>query len=519
MSALKSALLTKRSRSPPKSALSQGRRRVDKSNEMDPSPSEKEEFWGYVQSDMVGSVLEFCLNRPGLMAFWRDFECDFQPFLLRYANVGTGLVSTGAIAVFYLIGFGLPVGTTSVFLQDLFGSLQVCTALAPHMKAIFARLDRDIWIVSGLHERVLVAAADRQNAQAFQHFNPKGSKRFLLDSVQPPREATLIQAVVKWQDPKLRREFLVDCLTKSSTAYVIHSIVRSGDATYRSALAEAAVLPDPECVNLLLRRLKDDGVIEQCSTAIHTATLASLNAQAACNSRHPDVHRRFAEVQVHLLAFLDSTGLARLRTHMALLRRNAAAVRSAHATTPGCAMYVQATALLGILAKMSAACRGSASTAMLNATAAVLLEESNTEGEEVAFLQRYEQAWGLLESGARLQQEVSSLREQAAAMHALLRLQTDVMKTVHVQTAVIARLRADAVARPAEFAEAQEELERLVSLQFIEDMETRLLALRMPDAPGVVCPTLELRALALVLPGTPCTVPVSLALSVTGLPP
>jgi hypothetical protein len=481
------AAVKKRKRAP--TAAAAGRR----AEEREPSPYDLRQFWMNVKNGQLQEVIMFCSDHPELLAYWMEREDDFYAGtpgrppaeragpLFTYAGMGNDTLAVGSVAVLYSFGIDVPDACMPAFLEGLFSvELQKDDVLMRCMERIKRRLEQVLKTRPALLEQVLHAAALSGNMHLFQHFNPRTSRKTIFD-VTPGSSTSVLQTVMAWPDPKIRREMASDILSKSSTAYILQK------CQPMTVLEQAASMPDPEMVTMLLVRLKTDGVLSSNMEAIVAATCKSLQKQA---SMHPDdvtpeLHVAFAAVHTQLVSLLDERHLYRLRLHLNTLKENAIKCKSA--TDPSNGLHQQATAVLAMIPKAYAACVSSVKFSS-EVNMHILAHDLHvTKAEEAVFQEKYSTHLRQIQQETEATAEIAKLRQENRLLEEAVKKQAQDMKVIQLQAATITRLRKLAHEAPAsvvttELDNAEQTLADTAE-DFMQAMELRLLDLRLPLPP------------------------------------
>jgi hypothetical protein len=443
--------------------------------EYEPSPSDKGKFWAAVSEERLDEVAAFCAGHPKLLKWWMEGteslyagvpgfgDCDgcVGP-LAKYVGLGkapykaspldapspgfAGLgmdnrgFRAGSMAVLFAAGMDVPDGCMDGFLQRLFGSaLQGHPVIGRLMPAINKRLADAAKGAPAMLERLLHAAAVNTNLHAFQAFAPasKGKGTTLFDvrpDARPDAGTTsVLQAVLRWPDPKIRHELASMVLARSSTAYVMRPCLPM------SALEQAALLPDPEMLTMIIIRLQADGVMAQYMDAIGTAACKAIQQAVSTPTAPPALQAAYAAVQTKLASLLDEQHLTRLRGHLDTLRENAIRCKLAASVTHP--LHAQATAVIDMLAKVTAGCV--AAVTMCAQLDWHMMEQNAvaTKAEEALFTDRYQGHLKQIHFDTDTQQVNAQLVAHNKVLEEQLEQQRRDLQVVKTQAETIARLR------------------------------------------------------------------------------
>jgi hypothetical protein len=252
-----------------------------------------------------------------------------------------------------------------------------------------------------------------------------------------------------------------------------------------TALEQAASLPDPEMVTMLLVRLKTDGVLTSNMEAIVAATCKSLQKQT---NMHPDditpeLQVAFSAVHTQLVSLLDERQLYRLRLHLDTLKENA--IKCKASTDPSNGLHQQATAVLAMIPKAYAACVSSVKFSS-EVNMHILAHDLHvTKAEEAVFHEKYQAHLRQIQQDTETNTEISKLRQENRLLEEAVKQQAQDMKVIQLQAATITRLRKLAQEQPALSTELDKAEQTLADTaeDFMQAMELRLLDLRLPFPP------------------------------------
>jgi hypothetical protein len=474
-----------------------------------PSPYDKDAFWSAVENDDAEEVFAFLTRHSVVVDAWRKNEAALMPTLKARSRSGdTDFQASASLGVFYRCGFSMPEDAWYLLLNHWLGPLQADAKFRVHFLPILERFEKDVKHQPWLLEVMLVAAAEQQNSAVFQNFSPRGVKRCLFD-VQPGRllnMPTALQAVIHWQDAKLRRDFVSEVLSRCSAAYVVMpSRTQSSGEASNALESAAAIMADPDIVRLLTQRLKADNCSDVCADLASSALKLSLTrlSSGACTLT-PQV----AEVHAMLLECLDERRLGTFHEHFADLRHSILFLRSSlrphHAPKyPG---------VLDMLSKCEGVLRVVAESVMQKQSLTSVAAVCKYSVEQDAFQDR-------LESHVLAAKNTQALTEENEVLKSRLRtMQSVLQKQAHLVLAVKRQAQQISVLKDAK----EPEMTELLDSPFVLEMEARLLNLQMPEVPATSTSTDEefygflsaLDTLATRIPKEPRGV--SLALTIDG---
>ncbi len=464
-----------------------------------PTPQDKSAFWNAVENDDAESVFEFLTKNADLGDVWRRNEVALMPLLeSRTASGNAQHQASLSLAVFYRCGFALPDVAWYFALNSWLGSLQSDPRFRVHFPPIMERLEKDVKHKPWLLEVLLVAAATQQNSAVFQVFFPRGAKRCVFD-VQPGRlmnMPSLLQAVVNWQDAKLRRDYVTDVLARCSAAYVLLNTYTAVEDDASNALESAVVVADPDIVRLLVQRIKTDNTASVCGDAAARALRLSLSRLAKGASI---LNPQLAEVHAMLMECMDERCLGGFHEHFAQLRHSLLYLRSS-GRPPFANHY---PGVVDMLSKCEALFRVVTESAMQKQAALTGSAVLRYEVEQSAFQDRLESYVTVAKQTQILAEENEVLKARMHTMQSVLQKQAHLLHAVTRQAKQIEALK-DA---------QQPEFQKLLDSPFIQEMETRLLKLQLPQVPVSPPASLsaeddffgyiaELDALAVCIPST-----------------
>ena len=481
--------------------------------ECEPIKADLAKFWASVSEEALEEVAHFCVAHPKLLKWWMEdkarlyagvpgFDSDDAGPMLKYVGLGNvpykqgrmdqpclgfaGLAlpppsnptfRAGSMAVLYSIGMDVPDSCMPSFLRRLFAAdLQGHPVIARHMPDIKKRLGEAIKVSPAMLERVLHAAAVNANLHMFHAFAPSKGKGVLFH-VLPGAADSVLQAVLTWPDPKIRHELASMVLTRSSTAYVMQHCLP------QSALAQAALTPDPEMLTMIIIRLQADGVMDQYLDDIGTLTCKVIQVLVSSPDAPPALAAAYATVQTKLAALLDEQHLSQLRGHLDTLRENAIRCKlAADVTHP---LHQQATGVIDMLTRVTAGCVAAVHMCAELDWRHMERNAVRTKAEEDLFQERFRGHLKQIQFDTDTQQANTQLVARIYALEEQREQQRQDLQAIQAQAAVIARLRRQlAAASTAEAkAEATEEGTLAELSDVMEVMETRLLLLRLPLAP------------------------------------
>jgi hypothetical protein len=436
-----------------------------------PSPYDKDAFWSAVETDDAESVFLFLTRHTAVVDVWRKNEAALMPTLkARTLSGNKGYQASASLGVFYRCGFSMPDDAWYLLLNHWLGPLQADAKFRVHFLPILERFEKDVKHQPWLLEVMLVAAAEQQNSAVFQNFFPRGARRCLFD-VQPGRLVnmpTVLQAVIHWQDAKLRRDFVSDVLSRCSAAYVVmpSRTQSSGDAS--NALESAAAITiDPDIVRLLTQRLKADNCSDVCADLAASALKLSL---ARLSSGACTLTTQVAETHAMLLDCLDERRLGTFHEHFADLRHSIiflrSSTRSHHAP--------QYPGVLDMLSKCEGVLRVVAESVMQKQSLTSITTVCKYGIEQDAFQDR-------LESHVLAAKNTQALAEDNEVLKSRLRtMQSVLQKQAHLVLAVKRQARQINALKDAK----EPEMTELLDSPFVLEMESRLLKLQLPDVPS-----------------------------------
>jgi len=487
-------VVKKRRRAPTAAPLS-------RHEEREPSRQDLHQFWTDVRNSSLQEVTVFCAGHPELLSYWKEREDDFYAGvpgypsgmrpgpLYEYAGLGSDDLKIASMAILFGYGIDVPEQCMLEFLSGLFSpDVQSEDIVQRGMERIMKKLDGAVKIAPRVQELAMYAAALHGNMRVFQHFFPRTSRKTLFDSA-PGDTVSVLQAVLAWPDPKIRRDLASEIMAKSSTAYI------TMPCNPLTALEQAASMPDPEMVTMLLVRLKTDGTLGSCLDTVVSAVCKCIQKQAGERDLSGETNAAYAAVQTQLVAVLDERHIVKLRTYLHTLKENAIKCKaSADPTHP---LHQQATSVLALLSQAMAVCVSSVKYSSALSMHVLARDAQVTRSEEAIFEDKFHSHLRQINMEQDTQIENAKLKEDNKNLEAVIKKQAMDMRLIQAQAVTISRLRkqlaAEAgdvpllVGRPAqtELFKAEQEFADTTD-KFLEDMECRLLELRLAVPPVTV---------------------------------
>ena len=435
-----------------------------------PSLYEKDAFWTAVENDDSEAVFSFLTRHVSVVDIWRKNEASLVPILKSRTSSGIcGFQASASLGVFYRCGFSMPEDIWYLLLNDWLGHLQADAKFRVHFLPILERFEKDVKHQPWLLEVILVAAAEQQNSAVFQNFFPRGVRRCMFD-VQPGRlmnMPTVLQAVIHWQDAKLRRDFVGDVLSRCSASYVTMSSRTQNSGEACNALeSAAAMMTDPDIVRLLTQRLKTDNSSDFCADVASQALKLSLKRLSAGAYT---LTTQVAETHAMLLECLDERRLGTFHDHFSELRHGIlllrSLTRSSHAP--------QYASVLDMLSKCEGVLQVVAESVMQKQSLTSVATVCKYGIEQDAFQDRLESHVAAAKNIQALTEDNDMLRSRLRTLQSVLQKQTHLVLAVKRQANQIAALK-----------DAKEpEMTELFESPFVLEMEERLLKLQLPDVP------------------------------------
>lgn len=479
---------------------------------------ELRQFWSDVSMERLEEVSLFCVSHPKLLKYWLEHEeymyegvPGFAPGdgpLAKYVGLGNvpckpGPLDEGirvvappfrahAMAVLYAFHVDVPDVCMDAFLKVVFSpEAQAHPVIARYKDAIKKRLADAAKTSQRMLERILYAAAVNKNLEMFQHFVPSKGKGTVFDVPAGGGGGvaahSVLQAVLEWPDFKIRRDMASMVMTRSSTAYLMQQCLPL------SAFAQAALLPEPEMLDMIIIRLRTDGVLAAYLPDVCMVACKVIQQQAASTDAPPAMQAAYAAVITQLVSLLDERHLVRLRGYLDTLRENATRCKlAADITHP---LHRQAVAALDVLVKATACCVFAVSNCNQLGLHMLTRNALLTKAEEDMFDERYQGHLKQLHFDTETQHKNEQLRAENLDLRALVEQQKVDLQVVQLQARDLARLRrqlpvSEEKGMFAVDSELQKELEDTEAkmVQFLEDMELRLLKVRLPVAPNPAAP-------------------------------
>ncbi len=436
-------------------------------------------FWCDVQQDAVADVDLFLRTYTGTVLHWKTHATALQTGPLeKYAMCGktedpTAKPQYGSLLVFYAHGFQLPEACVLDMLQTFFGPRgQLEADIRALSAAITRRLEVEMKSDPSLLATVLVAAARAQNLSAFQHFLHVPKPKLLFD-VTLQKRPSVLRAVAVWEDPIVRKELVTEVLSRSTAAYILEDCQQSEP---RTLLQDVACLPDPELMAIILTKLKSH--LPQRMLVDAAVVGAKLHAATAMN---PDSAGKLEAVLVQLTACMDEAHIGFLHEHLETLKQCALTTkRAVEVEDRSNPLYVQACTVLSFLPKVQATCDVAHRLCVSAQQAKTAKFAVETMAAEKQFAERYRAQLQAQEMHAATQLRADALAVKCASYERLIADQAANLRAIQTLTATVQTLRSG----PEEAA-----LRNSVDAT-LQDLDTRLLALQLPVAPGVPVPEL-----------------------------
>ena len=441
------------------------------------------EFWCSVRDQHIGDMQLFLSRFPDTVACWRDASSVFQFGQPVYANTGCNLQGTDfsrpeppphapiSAAVLFMHGWDFEAVHMAGILEAAFS---VCGAVlaAPAQDKLMKRVE--LWMRKNVSrcEQAMVASARVGNLTTFrfaldQSGILKRSGVSLALDVSPLRvpDITVLQAVLKWDDVKIRRELLATLLPRCTLDYVLLTSVPDQDGC--TTVFESAVLTkDADALQAILSEIVRHSALQEQRTQSQLRRALDMCHDALAAETHAADAYDAVLVKLcshltleHLTAAGAAAAAAAAAAERALARaaddRSSPAYSQAHVARDACARA------LAIQASMVAHAKSAADLAILTCS-------TRTTEEARHFTDLFQAELRVLDSA-------HVAREQVALLRLRVQVLTDI---VSKQALALQYVQHDGAAAlsDASFGEF---------LASMDALETALFVARMPALDGL----------------------------------
>ena len=457
-------------------------------------------FWADVRAQRLTDVHGFLKRFPDTVGMWRDAANTRQFAQVILSNTGMTLSGSGlgasvtipdvacaplSAAVLFMHGVDFELTDMPDLLRAVFG--ECASELPPDLyERLLKKVDTWMHKHVGRAELVMVACSQTRNLDGFRRaMGASGcSKRgapILDDTPQRVPGMSVLQAVLLWEDVKLRHELLTLLLPKCTLAYVLLDAPVHAEpgsciapvAQARTVFEEAAAVPDADALQMLLNECVKYGVLNDA--AVQRVLTAALQFCGNMATYVTDV-QILDDVIVKLCAHLRVEHIAACFASLASTYEGAVSRTLArYADTKAHAAFAHADTAQRNIVRAMALCTSMVKHARTMAERDVQLMTTRTAEESKRFQTALAAELVLAERAHALDADVQVLRVKSQVMSEIIMKQARALHYVQDQARGVSA--PVAVLSDSKFSEF---------VTAMDALEADLLSVSMPAVEGVV---------------------------------
>ena len=424
-------------------------------------------FWADVRCQDAARMAAFLRQFVDTLGYWRE-PMNIRPFAqVVYDNTGLcaaggdlyalrggaqGLVARAPIAgaVLFLHGCEFDMRDMGDVLQAVYGDCAGVMGGEQYEKLLRRT---DAWMQRHVDrcELALVACAQTRNLEGFRRalsasgMNRRGMATVFDNEPQRAPGMTVLQAIMLWEDPKVRSGLLAHVLPKCTLAYMLlecpAAAVPHGDTLpvpvlaalqTRTVFEEAAAVPDPDALQVLLNELTRFGALQEEGTQRVLASALMLCGKLIGYTG--DASAAMDEVVVKLCAHMRVDSVAQCYSSMSGVFEGAVVrTRVRYADDRAHLMMAQTDVASTTLTRTIALCASMVKHARDAALTDVVLRSKRTRDESQRFNAAFSKELQTVEHAHALQEEVALLRLRTQVLTDVVTKQARVLHYVQDQ--------------------------------------------------------------------------------------